>query len=77
LRDRVDGFYNDNLERIENVGGAGSFGFDLSASNNVFWKHDWYFYTLPDQLTLLADQVYVADYWMWSVSEGQVITSSP
>jgi hypothetical protein len=42
----------------------------LQAQMEDFVAHDWYFYTLPDEITIGVDQIYADPNWDWSPNDG-------
>ena len=37
---------------------------------NQFTFHNWYFYTMPDAVTISLDQLYLLQDWFWSSNDG-------
>ncbi len=50
----------------------GSFGHDADQD-----RHSWYFFTLPNMVTIDQDQIYASLQWQWMPSDGQPIVSIP
>ncbi len=68
---------NNNYYSIP-VDGAGQLRNDLGAHWSLFdQRHDWYFFALPDEVTIDSNLLFNDEQWAWMDADGRIPTPIP